>query len=97
MARYGDLDKLAVKWRLASPTQRQNFGEIIESHPTADVVEQIFTEIEKEIEEALKSNYRCKTTDDDVFCRINGKIDALRGVQYFIEELKKKFMEVDDG
>lgn len=37
MPRYGDLDKLAVKWRLASPSQRQNFGEIIESHPASDV------------------------------------------------------------
>lgn len=47
MARYGDLDKLAVKWRLASPSQRQNFGEIIESHPTADVAPK--SEVAREI------------------------------------------------
>ena len=35
MARYGDLDKLAVA--TCEPSQRQNFGEIIESHPAANV------------------------------------------------------------
>ena len=39
MARYGNLDKLELKWIFASPTQKQNFREIIEKHPTADVVE----------------------------------------------------------
>ena len=38
MSRYGDLDSLATKWTIASPTQRQNFKQIIEEHPTADVV-----------------------------------------------------------
>jgi hypothetical protein len=38
MARYGDLETLAVKWIQATPTQKQNFKQIIDTHPTADVV-----------------------------------------------------------
>lgn len=38
MARYGDLDTLVVKWIHATPTQKQNFKQIIDTHPTADVV-----------------------------------------------------------
>ena len=38
MARYGDLDMLAVKWIQATPTQKQNFKQIIDTHPTSDVV-----------------------------------------------------------
>lgn len=55
MARYGDLDKLAVKWRLASPSQRQNFGELIESHPTADVAPK------SELEQAEREIKRLKS------------------------------------
>lgn len=37
MPRYGDLDSLAVKWLLASPEQRKNFGEVIDKHPTVEI------------------------------------------------------------
>lgn len=51
---------------------------------------------------ALESNYRALKEWDDGRCndyilemvnRIKGKIDALRGIEGFVEELKKKYTE----
>lgn len=53
MPRYIDADKLALKWMLASPKQRETFRQIIDDEPTADVApraevaREIFEEIEK--------------------------------------------------
>lgn len=75
---------------------------------TADVVPramiaEIFEEIESEITEALKCNYkrrteyytkeRFKKEDGEFINTVNGKIDALRGIEGFIAELKKKYTE----
>ena len=97
MARYGDLDKLAVKWRLASPTQRQNFGEIIESHPTADVAHKT---------EWISVEERLPDTDEQVLvygmrgsirvCRYESRYDQhFRGIKTaFYRNDDKKAMNV---
>lgn len=70
--------------------------------PRAEVANRICCEIEEEIVAALESNYRALKEWDDGRCndyilemvnRIKGKIDALRGIEAFVEELKKKYEE----
>ena len=70
------------------------------SKPTADVVpreevaREIFEEIEREITDALKSNYKVLPQielSEALWNNVNGKINALRGIEYFMEELKKKY------
>lgn len=67
-----------------------------------EVARAICCEIEKEIVAALESNYRALKEWDDGRCndyilemvnRVKGKIDALRGIEGFVEELKKKYTE----
>lgn len=71
--------------------------------PRAEVANKICCEIEEEIVAALESNYRALKKWDDGRCndyilemvnRIKGKIDALRGIEAFVEELKNKYAEV---
>ena len=71
--------------------------------PRAEVANKICCEIEEEIVAALESNYRALKEWDDGRCndyilemvnRIKGKIDALRGMEAFVEELKNKYAEV---
>lgn len=67
-----------------------------------EVAQKIFREIEEEIVAALDSNYnalRIRLEKDAVHANdggfmdlVNGKINALRGIEYFIEELKKKYV-----
>ena len=76
--------------------------------PTADVVpksevaREIFEEIESEIKLALESNRKAKREhiDKNYYClhaeflsAVQGKIDALRGIDDFLTELKKKYTE----
>ena len=75
------------------------------SAPTADVVSRdevrrIFEEIEEEIAAALESNYRVynehleKYGDKpnlEFLCMCNAKVNTLRGIEGFIEELKEKY------
>ena len=70
--------------------------------PRAEVAREICCEIEEEIVADLESNYRALKEWDDGRCndyilemvnRIKGKIDALRGVEAFVAELKKKYTE----
>lgn len=70
--------------------------------PRAEVANKICCEIEEEIVAALESNYRALKEWDDGRCndyilemvnRIKGKIDALRGMEAFVEELKNKYAE----
>ena len=63
---------------------------------TSDVAREIFEEIEKQIEEALKSNYKVLPQlefSNELYNSVRGKIDALRGIEGFIAELKKKYTE----
>jgi hypothetical protein len=64
---------------------------------STDVTEEIFAEIEKEIELALDSNYKVKRDaqddNDSLVMYVEGKIDCLRGLLGFIAELKKKYTE----
>ena len=73
------------------------------NHERAEVAKEIFEEVEVEITEALKCNYKRRTEyytkerynkeDVEFINAVNGKIDALRGVEGFIAELKKKYTE----
>ena len=72
-------------------------------------IENIFAEIELEIKEALNSNYEARRIrlnnkhekreipacycGDEFICICDGKITALRGIEYFLAELKKKYTE----
>lgn len=57
----------------------------------------IFAEIEREIKLALESNYKVKRDaegdNDGLVVYVDGKIHCLRGIDDFIAELKKKYME----
>ena len=66
----------------------------------AEVAGEIFVEIKQEIKLALDSNYKARgkllrkfpQEHNEIFMgSLNGKIDALRGIDDFIAELKKKF------
>ena len=62
----------------------------------SEVAREIFEEIEKEIEEALKSNYKVLPRleiSNELYNSVRGKIDALRGIEGFLAELKKKYTE----
>lgn len=77
----------------------------IRNQPAADVVSRdevrrIFEEIEEEITAALESNYRVynehleKYGDKpnlEFLCMCNAKVNTLRGIEGFIEELKEKY------
>ena len=60
-----------------------------------DVAREMTVEMEHEIAEALKSNYKALSEfeeADELYYRVKGKIDALRGIQDFLAELKKKYI-----
>ena len=68
--------------------------------PKSEVARAICCEIEEEIVAALESNYRAKAERlascecyfaDEVVSLCEGKIAALRGIEGFVEELKKKY------
>lgn len=71
--------------------------------PRAEVAREICCKIEEEIVAALESNYRARKEhlerhaelayDTELLLEINGKINALRGMEAFVEELKKKYAE----
>lgn len=83
-----------------SAVRCKNFVSAASVAPRAEVVNKICCEIEEEIVAALESNYRALKEWDDGRCndyilemvnRIKGKIDALLGIEGFVEELKKKY------
>lgn len=64
----------------------------------SDVVNKICCEIKQEIAAALESNYKAEKQNraiDRLYMHeaIMGKITALRGIDDFISELKKKYTE----
>lgn len=61
-----------------------------------EVAREIFEEIDREINDALQSNYKVLPIIEEseaLWNRVNGKIDALRGIDGFIDELKQKYTE----
>ena len=59
-----------------------------------DTAREICEEIEREINDAFQSNYKALPLIEEseaLWNRVNGKIDALRGIGWFIAELKKKY------
>ena len=77
------------------------YGTVMDKHiviekARAEVASEIFEDIEREIEEALKSNYEARRVynpTDEFGMWVQGKIDALRGIEGFLAELKKKYTE----
>lgn len=69
----------------------------------SEAAREICCKIEEEIVAALESNYRARKEhieryaelayDTELLLEINGKINALRGIEGFVEELKKKYAE----
>lgn len=67
----------------------------------AEVAREICCKIEQEIVAALESNYKVKAERmanpridaDEFISYCEGKIAALRGIEDFVEELKKKYTE----
>lgn len=59
-----------------------------------EVAKQIFGKIHKEIELALDSNYKARNNNGygEFGEYVNGKIHALRGIEDFLAELKKKYI-----
>ena len=65
----------------------------------SDVAREIFEEIEREINDALQSNYKVLPLieqSEALWNRENGKIDALRGIEGYIAELKNKYTESEN-
>lgn len=71
-----------------------------------DKVRRIFEEIEQELVAALESNYRAyrehlekygDKSDLEFLCMCNAKINTLRGIEGFIEELKEKEKHTNCG
>ena len=64
--------------------------------PKSEVAREIFEEIEREINDAMQSNYKVLPIIEEseaLWNRVNGKIDALRGIDGFLDELKAKYTE----
>ena len=68
----------------------------------AEIIGEIFKEVKVEITASLDSNYKAirdhnekhfPNTDASFLERVYGKIDALRGIDGFIDELEKKYTE----
>jgi hypothetical protein len=84
------------QWKILVEAQRKRIDEL--NKTKAQVAREIFEEIEAEITAALKSNYearRAYNPTDEFHMWVQGKIDALGGIEYFIAELKKKYTEVE--
>ena len=95
MARYGDLDALAVKWMLASPEQKKIFRQIIDKHPTADVVPKSEVEQLKRNLEQCENGYRqqmhllqCKLADAE------SEVKALKDNIKFLQD--RRFQELSE-
>ena len=66
----------------------------------SDVAREIFAEIQAEIKAALDSNYKALPQvemSEELWSCVRGKIDCLRGLDDFIDELKKKYTGVDEN
>lgn len=73
--------------------ESEKHDKIIEAK--AKVAREIFAYIEQEIVAALESNYKVISKfveSDDLYYTVKGKISALRGIEGFVEELKKKYL-----
>ena len=66
-----------------------------------EIARAIFTELQAEISSAIESNYRVRSEhmnkypigyNAEFIATVHGKIKALRGIDDFIDELKKKYI-----
>ena len=97
-----DLDNLQYNPNYTANYQRAVGLHSLGYRKQSDTAREIFAQLEEEIEPALASNYRVyekylNAQDSPTLLRIGGKIDALRGIYCFIEDLKKKYGVTDDG
>ena len=102
MARYIDADALIAEYDRVHVGPAGGARKLMVEAPAADVapksevVRKICCEIEEEIVAALESNYKVRSQSnitDELLMWVQGKIDALRGIEGFVEELKKKYTE----
>ena len=76
-------------------TEIENLAAWLKTERKSVAVE-IFEELEREINDALQSNYKVLPVIEEseaLWNRVSGKIDALRGIGGFIDKLKKKYTE----
>ena len=81
---------------------KENCNQMVEQ-AKQKIAREIFEDIRREIDAALKSNYsarrkrneerRWSRINDAFLDTVNGKIDALRGIEGFIDELEAKYTE----
>lgn len=80
-------------------TKCDTFKPTADVAPMAELAREIFEKVKREITDALKSNYEVLPLVEEseaLWNNANGKINALRGIEYFIEELEKKYLEAGD-
>lgn len=79
----------------------KEFKEVVENEKMVDiflvqrkVAREIFEVIHKEIELAIDNNYKVKQANGygEFLSYVGGKIDALRGIEDFVKETKKKYI-----
>lgn len=87
-------------WKEIAETYQHMF-----ENAKTDVAREIFAEIEKEIKSAIAVNYKAREArrnrgyseiNDNMISSIWAKINTLRGIFDFIEELKKKYEVQED-
>ena len=81
----------AIKTHMNKGNRKALIKEIVD---LAEEKLEIFDEIEREINDALQSNYEVLPQIEEseaLWNRVNGKIDALRGMRGFIDGLKEKY------
>ena len=73
----------------------EGFKNLAVKQAKQELAREMSVEMEHEIAEALKSNYKALSEfeeADELYYRVKGKIDALRGIQDFLAELEKKYI-----
>lgn len=86
-----------AKLEAQGKTMPDDFAEVLYNagyRKATDVAEEIFAEIQAEIKAALDSNYKALPQvemSEELWSCVRGKIDCLRGLDDFIDELKKKW------
>ena len=87
-------DELPEKYDFAVVEAPETVRDRIVRQAKAEAVTDVLEKISQEIEQALESNYKVIAVlkqMDELGYRVQGKIDALRGLEGFIAELKEKF------
>ena len=99
----GNREKSCLLCPIQSPCLMRNCAELLNAEgycKASEGAREIFAEIQAEIKAALDSNYKALPKvelSEELWSCVRGKIDCLRGLDDFIDELKKKYTEVDEN